>query len=171
MAASCATTTKLDSTRKVDVSKGFAYSFKQDDKTISDLVDRLKEHPAAAPKLQGIDAKAWGAAGLLIVGSTLVLVNSADNLRKTMDQADNPLQKSKTSYTLSLVGAGVMLASLPLSIMANRQLGEAVEVYNAGFTAKEAAPQSLLPATVLYLATVEDAARRRQCVAGLSGRF
>ncbi len=165
----CVTT--LDTTRPVEIKKGWASSIKQDGRPVGDLADRLKEHPASAPRMEGFDAKAYGAAALQAAGAGLILYNSWSNLRNTTDRMVDPLHKDTTSWGLTLVGAVLYLGSLPLAISANAQLAEAAEAYNASFSPGARPAGAALALPLPFLATVEGAGGRRQCVAGVAGRF
>jgi len=131
--ASCVTaTTRLDSSRPIAVRPGaFADRYEQDGKPIADLEDRLQEHPAAGPKLEGIGSKRGAALAFGLAGSFLIGWNAGSNLGRTLDAANKPGSEAKTDYKLSLVGLGLMLVGIPFNVMANRQLSSAVEAYNA----------------------------------------
>jgi hypothetical protein len=160
--------TTLDPARPVDVRQGWGGTVKQDGKLVADLADRLKEHPASSGAMEGFDAKAYGAMALQAAGAGLVLFGTWNNLRIAEHRSIDPLSKDSTSWGLTALGAVLYLGSLPLAVSANNQLANAAEAYNASFAPRPAAtPVMPLP----FLATVEDAAGRRQCVGGFQLGF
>jgi hypothetical protein len=161
--ASCATA-KLDTKRPITVDSGFlADSYKQDGQTLEggDLVDKLSAHPAAGPVMSGYQTKRWMAFGLFLIGDGLVIYDLAAN------HLGDSLSKSNNSYTLTFVGLGIMVASLPLGFMAQHQLHEAVDAYNASFPKSQGGLPSYWP----VLAVSTDRHGGHQYTFGAGARF
>jgi hypothetical protein len=166
----CATTT-LDAMRPVEVSKGsLGGSVRQGGKPISDLAERLKDHPASAARMEGYYAKEWGATALGLLGVGLIAWDRMGSLASSKDQAVDPGHRASSNAAMTLVGSAAFLASIPLAILANRQLTEAAESFNASL-APSAAPASRTGAPTPFLGSVEGADGRKQCLAGVALRF